>query len=331
MTKDSAQQQPVVWAVVLGYNHVEDTLECLASLARTTYRPFEILYVDNGSEPDVPERVREQAPGCHVLRLEPNAGVAGGFNAGLAHALEQGADYVVIFNNDTTADPALVERLVAAAVADPGIGMAVPKIYYYDHPDTIWSAGSVFRRFPPVVYMRKTRSADDGRFDQPQDLDYATFCVILFSRALLEQAGLMDPDYHFLYEDYDLCLRAREAGFRIRYAPDAHARHKISKTTGAGTNNPKFWRTYGRSEAIFTRKFRRYRWLTGWTHALYIVLRFLAEGNPYGWRPYLAGWRQGAREPLHPPPALGDPRVVRGRLQAAGPSPDSPTKRSPSA
>ncbi len=61
--------------------------------------------------------------------------------------------------------------------------MLVPKIYYYDHPDTVWSAGSVVPPLSAVITMRKTRLADDGRFDGPQDLDYATFCIIMFSRA----------------------------------------------------------------------------------------------------------------------------------------------------
>lgn len=302
--------RPQVWAVVLGYNHPEVTLECLHSLAKVNYQPFTILYVDNGSESAACEQVMQKAPRCGVLRLEPNAGVAGGFNAGLRHALENGADYVLILNNDTTVDPAIADHLVAAAQAHPEAGLVVPKIYYYDHPDTIWSAGSVFRRFPPVITMRKTRAPDDDRFDRPCDLEYATFCVIMFSRAMLEKTGLMDPDYHFLYEDYDLCLRAREAAFGLRYVPEAHVWHKISKTTGAGTPNPKFWHTYGRSESIFRRKFRRHRWLTGWTHAAYIVARFLFEGNWYGLRPYIQGWRQGARDPLHLPPRIEMPPGV---------------------
>lgn len=309
--------RPHIWAVVLGYNHPELTVDCLQSLAKVAYQPLTVLYVDNGSESANCQKVMDAVPDCGVLRIDPNAGVAGGFNAGIRHAFEQGADYVVILNNDTTVDPEFIGHLAAAALEHPGAGLLVPKIYYYDHPETIWSAGSVFRRFPPVVYMRKTRRPDDGRFDQPRTLDYATFCVIMFSRAMLETTGLMDPDYHFLYEDYDLCIRSREAGFGIRYVPAAQAWHKVSMTTGAGTPNPKFWHTYGRSESIFRRKFRRYRWLTGWTHAAYIVARFLFEGNWYGVKPYIQGWLQGTRDPIHPPPRLETPPTASATLLRA--------------
>jgi len=306
-----------MWAVVLGYNHVEDSLECLKSVMASRVANLRVVYVDNGSEPGVCERVLAEIPACDVLRLEPNAGVAGGLNAGIQYACEQGAGHVVIFNNDTTVDPDGLAHLAAAAAESPQAGLVVPKIFYYDHPDMVWSAGSFRRRFPPVIVMHKTRGPDDGRHDARRDLDAATFCVILLTRPMIESAGLLDPDYHFMYEDYDLCIRAREAGFGIRFAPAAHVWHKISRTTGAGTRKPAFWHTHGRSESVFRRKFRRYRWLTGWTHALYIILRFMAEGHAYGLVPYLKGWRAGALEPLHPPPRLGE--APRGRLLRAVP------------
>ena len=104
----------------------------------------------------------------------------------------------------------------------------------------------------------------------------------------------------------------------LGFVPGAHAWHKISQTTGAGTRKPSFWHTYGRSESIFRRKFRRHRWLTGWTHALFVIARFVAEGNPYGVRPYLEGWRKGARDPIQPPPGLDDPRARIGTILRKG-------------
>lgn len=295
-----------VWAVVLGYNNVEDTLACLHSVMASRLDRLQVLYVDNGSEPGVCDSVIKALPNCGVLRLDPNAGVAGGLNAGIQYACEHGADHVVIFNNDTTIDRDGLARLSQEARKHPQAGMVVPKIFYDAHPDVIWSAGSYFRRFPPVLVMHKTRDKDEGTHDHRQCLDAATFCVILLTRPMLEACGLLDPDYHFMCEDYDLCLRAKEKGYEIRFAPDAHVWHKVSKTTGAGTRKPAFWKTYGRSESIFRRKFRKYRWLTGWTHRCYLVLRFVFEGHYYGVRPFVAGWLAGSKEPLTAPPRLGD-------------------------
>lgn len=303
-----------LWAVVLGYNHPEDTIECLQSLKQSDDPNLCILYVDNGSEPEACDQVVQAVDGIEVIRLEPNAGVAGGLNAGIRYACQNGADDVVILNNDTTVDLQAMRLLAEAAQTDRTIGMVIPKIYYYDHPDTIWSAGSVHKTFPPVITMRKTRQPESGEFGQAEDVDFSTFCVILLTREMLSRTGLLDPDYHFLFEDYDLCLRARDAGFRLRYLPAATVKHKISKTTGAGTNKPAFWHTNGRSEAIFRRKFRHHRLLTGYLHIVYIILRFLYEGHSYGLKPFLQGWRKGLADPISPPPRLQDSDACEVRV-----------------
>ena len=310
----SEVKPPSVWAVVLGYNNSGDTIECLHSVFQSDLPGLRVLYVDNGSRPEERARVMAEAPGCDVLALEPNAGVSGGLNAGIRQAYAEGADHIVLFNNDTKIAPDAVRLMSEEAARHPAAGMVVPKIFYYAHPTHIWAAGSHYRRFPPVVVQYKTRGPDDGRHDHRRDVEFTTFCIILLTRTLVEKAGLLDPDYHILYEDYDLCLRAKDLGLGIRFTPEAHAWHKISRTTGAGTRKPAFWHSYGRSEAIFRRKFRHHHWLTGWTHALYIIARFVFEGNSYGVRPYIQGWRKGATDPIQPPPRVDDPRIARGNL-----------------
>ena len=291
-----------VWAVVLGYNRAEDSIECLRTLAASDLPGLRLLYTDNGSGEAEARLVMEAVPEAAVLRFPENVGVGRGFNGGLAYALSQGADYLLMINNDTKVAPDAVRRLVAVLDGDPEVGIAVPKIYYYDHPETIWSAGSRYRAFPPVVIMQKTSGPDDGRYDGNLDLDFTTFCAVMFRRELLEKAGLLDTDFHFYAEDYDLSLRARKLGYGIRLEPMAHIWHKVSKSIRAGSKNPAFWETYGRSEALFCRKHRGYRLLTSWIHWVYLVARMVAEGKAYGVKPFLAGRRKGMAAELHEPP-----------------------------
>ncbi|MCX7818658.1 MAG: glycosyltransferase family 2 protein [Kiritimatiellae bacterium] len=303
---DAAVRADVV-AVVLGYNHPDDTIECLASLdASRPLRPA-LLYVDNGSELAACRRVMEAAQTARVLRLSPNAGVGRGFNAGLRDALARGARYVLLVNNDVVAAPDMVARLVAAAEAAARAGIVVPKIFYHAAPRRVWSAGSWYRRWPPTIVLRRTRGDDDGALDDVRDLEFATFCVALFRRELFEEVGLLDTDFHVFQEDYDLCLRARAAGWSVRYEPAAHVWHKVSLSTRTGSRNPESWRLYGRSEALFARKHPDWPWLTGPVHRAYVTLRILAERKPWGLRPFLQGYREGLRAPLNPPPRPGDP------------------------
>src|SRR3712207_4987537 len=101
--------QPHVAIVVLSWNGREDTLECLASLERMRWERLTTILVDNGSSDGTTEAVRERFPDAVVIRSEENLGFAEGNNVGIRAALEGGADYVLILNNDTIADEGLVE------------------------------------------------------------------------------------------------------------------------------------------------------------------------------------------------------------------------------
>jgi GT2 family glycosyltransferase len=255
--------------------------------------------------------------GIHAIRIEQNRGPAHGFNVGLSYALKQGADHVLSINNDTTFEPDAISQLVTRAESVPDAGLVVPKVNYYDHPDTIWSAGSRVRAFPPAIVMHKTRAADDGRFDRIDRVDAACYCVVLLTARAIKKVGLLDPTYRFYYEDYDHSFRIREAGFRLVLAPQARVYHKISKTGGAGTPNPNFWRSYGFGEAVFKRRFgKRYPWTTGRVHQAYVLARMLAEGHLYGVRPFREGFREGSGAELSSPPRWDEapaPEVVYGR------------------
>jgi GT2 family glycosyltransferase len=294
--------QPSVWVVTLGFNNAGDSIACLKSLAGSEGVSCSLLFADNNSRDDSVARVLAETPSVRVIETGSNLGFARGFNVGIDYCLRQGADYVFMINNDTVVAPDCLARLVAEAQAHSEAGILVPKIFYHDHPRSIWSAGSRFRRFPPAIVMRKTKGDDDGRFDRDPRLEYTTTCALLLSRAFLEKVGLMDRDYFILFDDYDWSVRARDQGCGIRLVPDAHLWHKVSKSTGVGTRSPFFWTNYGKSAALFFRKHARHRWLTGWPHLLYLLARILAEGTYFGLIPFLKGWREGRRAEMHAPP-----------------------------
>jgi GT2 family glycosyltransferase len=229
--------------------------------------------------------------------------VARGFNSGISYALKRGAEFVVMANNDTKFDEEAVSEMVKCVQARPAAAVVIPKIFYYDEPRTIWAAGSRFRRFPPAIIQNRTTDDDDGRFDGMGELAFAPYCITLFTREVLQTLGLLDTNYHFFYEDYDFCQLARDRGYVVAFAPASHAWHKISKTIkSGGKGNAKFYRIYGRSHAIFSRKFTSHREMTGWVARCYLYARTLYEGGLTGLRAFHEGMRKGAREELVPIP-----------------------------
>jgi len=290
-----------VAAVILTHNNYVDTHECLESVHAMGFEGLRVILVDNGSTDGTPGKVRQDFPGVDVVEVGQNLGVPSGYNLGFRAALDAGATYVLMLNNDTTVSPSLLTELLAAGEADSRAGMLMPKILHYGSTDRIWSIGGQYRAFPPSIVLSERGR---GRADVPRFIEYAPGCGLLIHRRAFEEAGLFDPGYLFWYDDWDFSERVRACGLHIHYVPGAVMWHKVARTT-KGPDSPLFWRTYGASAVRFYRRHGRPQWLSLPLHIGYMMLRdFVWKGN---WRylpRFLDGMRQGLAVPLGPYPLL---------------------------
>lgn len=296
-----------VWTVTLGWNHAEDTLECLDTLRASRGVDLRMLYVDNGSREEEVQRVLGGAKDVDVLRHEQNVGVPRGFNAGLAWALRKGADFIFMANNDTAMEPDTLARLLEVAEREPKAGILMPVIGYYDAPDVVWSAGSRFRSFPPAIVMNRRLPDARAGGSSCLEMDFSPLCTVLVRAEALKRVGLMDPTYLYYFDDYDLSLRMRDAGYKILLVPGARTRHKVERVTRPGAGSSSFWENSGRSAGIFSQRHRaRHPWLAGYPMRTYLALRAGVEGGGRGLRSFCSGLRAGGRTPLRPIPAWND-------------------------
>jgi GT2 family glycosyltransferase len=223
---------PKTAVIVLNWNNMKDTIDCLISLEKTDYRNFEPIVVDNGSTDGSAAAIRERFPEVRIVETGKNLGFAGGNNAGIRLALQEGFDYVLLLNNDTEADPAFLSELVKVADNDPRIGIAGSKIYYHSEPKKIWFAGgSINYRYGDAHHLGENEM-DNGQYDRVSDTDYVTGCSMLIKRKVLEDIGMLEEKLFLYYEDSDFCARASRQGYRIVFVPSSIAWHKISSTTG---------------------------------------------------------------------------------------------------
>lgn len=290
------RSSPFVMVLVLNWNRCEDTLRCLESLHRLTYPRFRVLLVDNGSSDGTLAAVAARFPEVECIANPHNLGFAAGCNVGLRYALAQGADFVFIANNDTVVAPDLLDEVVAAAMpAD--VGMVAPLVYYEADPERIWSAGA--GRNPLTLEMSGNLRGqiDKGNWPDVLEREYVVGCGLLLKRKLLERVGLFDPRFFMYYEDLDLCLRARAAGFRILLAPRAHMWHRVALSSG-GPDTPaeRYWAA--RSSVQFFRKHvHGLRWCVVAPYrmgsALKTTLRLLSKGRWEAARAYLWGLWDG--------------------------------------
>ncbi len=238
-----------VAVIVLAWNGLALTRATLDSLARCR-RPdgwtVRVTVVDNASSDGTPAAITADYPWVELVALPENRRFAGGNNVGIVRALEQGADAVMLINNDVQADPGLLERLLLALEQEPGAGAAAPLIYHAAPTDVIWYAGGECR--PAIAFSahRGIRTRDRGQYRSVEDTGYLTGCCLLATRACWEKVGLLDERYFIYAEDADWCLRARAAGFRLLFVPTARLWHEVSASSGGGANA---WKIYQRLRA----------------------------------------------------------------------------------
>jgi GT2 family glycosyltransferase len=223
-----------IWtAVVLNWNGREDTLRCLESLQAVERLNGHVIAVDNGSADGSVPAIREAFPDVELIEAGANLGYAGGNNLGIARALEQGADWVVLVNNDATVAPDLIDGFERAAQVRPDAGILAGKVYFQDRPTTIWFAGQ--RVSLLLGYSGKARGyeqPDGPEFQEVVDVGRAVGALMAISRPVIEKVGAFPEDLFAYVEDVELALRARSAGYAVVFAPDAHAWHAVSASTG---------------------------------------------------------------------------------------------------
>jgi hypothetical protein len=262
-----------LYAVVLNWNGGDDTPAALESL-----RGIETICVDNGSTDGSDRAVEERFPDVQLLRLGENHGFAGGSNAGIRRALERGADWVLLLNNDAVARPGLAEALARAA--RPDAGLLACRVLYPD--GRVQYAGARFR--PRLGYSGRSWTKPHG-----SEVDRADGAAMAVSRAAVERAGLLDEELFAYVEDVEWSLRIRAAGFKVVYVPDAVVVHKGSASTGGAASTANLYYDTRNTIAVC----ERYAPLPPGLRALrraVIVGSHLAQ-RPAGMRAVLEGWR----------------------------------------
>lgn len=225
------QLAPRVDIIILTWNGLEDTVECLESLRSIDYPQYRITLVDNASTDGTRETVRERFPDVNYIYSDTNLRFAGGNNLALRRTLDEGFDFALLLNNDTVVEPAFLSRMVETALSDPAVGMVGAKIHYYDYPDTIWFAGGRVNMKIARMRHRGIGKIDDGRFDEPCESNFLNGACLLIRCGLLRKIGLLDETFFLYGEDLDLCLRAMEAGYKLYYQPQARIKHKVSRSS----------------------------------------------------------------------------------------------------
>jgi GT2 family glycosyltransferase len=220
--------------VVIPHWNGEDILRrCLLSLRSTRKVRFETVVVDNASTDGSVGAVRGEFPEIRIVRSARNLGFAGGCNLGIRNSR---APYVALLNNDALVTPDWLRPLVEALDGDGGLAAVQPKLLSIRDPgrfDYSGAAGGEIDIFGyPFARGRIFNSieSDEGQYNAPKSIFWATGAAALLRRSALEKTGLLDESFFAHMEEIDLNWRMLRAGYRIGAVPEAVVYHQTGGT-----------------------------------------------------------------------------------------------------
>ena len=243
--------------IVVSWNAREETLGCLRNLEALPEPELRVHVVDNGSTDGSAAAVAREHPQVDLLAFQDNRGFAAAANAGLRRALEEGAEWFFLLNNDARLEDGALKALLEAAERHPRAGLLGGRIYADRQRDVLWCCGVSLGWHFNLARLRGHGRRGRGRYEAEEEVDALTGCGLLIRREVLEQVGWLDEGFWVYVEDADYCLRAREAGFAVVYVPEAVMEHAGAGSTGGGYSPARKYLTAHGSALLARKHFRR--------------------------------------------------------------------------
>ncbi len=233
----TSSQPPRLVVSIINYKTGDMTLDCIRTvLPELQDMEGQVVIVDNKSDDGSAEQISDWiaqegvSDKVHLLRSPTNTGFSGGHNQGMGLIR---ADYYLVLNSDAVLKPGFVAEILTCADSEPDFGLFAPRIDYDDGTQQISCfrfpspASELIRGAesrPVTAALAKHRVA----LDMPpaaDQIEWASFACILLRDQMVAELGPMDEGFFLYFEDVEYCWRARQAGWRIRYVPEARAIH----------------------------------------------------------------------------------------------------------
>jgi len=237
-----------VFVIILNWNGWRNTKECLESLYESDYPNFKTILVDNGSTDDSLLRIKEwkeknMADNLFVLETGKNLGFSGGNNRGIKYALENGADYLLLLNNDIVLQKDTISKLLSLIEKDKKIGAVFPKILDENGnlqvpvemrpPQSFLElllAKNIFGILTPSFtyrkYLEKKNPFKNYKYDKVIKVPNIVIGSALYRKELFEKIGLLDENIFLTFEENILMEKIKKTDFQVFFTPFTFVIHK---------------------------------------------------------------------------------------------------------
>lgn len=220
---------PEVSILLVNYNGSALLPDCLSSLRQVRKPSFEVVVVDNGSQDNSLEVLR-QFPEARVVASGENLGFSGGNNLGLPHCR---ANLILLLNTDTVAEPMSLQTMVDYLGLHPEVAVLQAKMFLGKEGRVLDTCGS-FLTWLGFMYHYGYYKNDGPRYDRAYPVFSAKGACLLFRREIIERIGgyLFNPDFFCYYEETDFCHRVWLSGAEVHFLGAARIRHLQGATSG---------------------------------------------------------------------------------------------------
>lgn len=239
----SAAAAPPVAVITVNYNSSAFIGDFLRSLRRVSYPNLHLIAVDCASRDGSDGVIERMWPEATLIRSPENLGFTGGNNRAIREALARGFPYVLFLNNDTVLDPGVLDALMARAdqstLVVPRVelwgadGLMDDTVGDFDWQRGVWRGWLHGRPCPP-------------EWQREREAPMASLCCLLAPARLFRHAGMLDERLFMYYEDFDFVRRARSAGYRVWYVPEARVQHRKSASSGGDSPFKRYYATRNR-------------------------------------------------------------------------------------
>lgn len=265
---------PLVSIAITNWNGKKYCLDCLKSILLSSYPPklLEVILVDNASTDGSVEAVKERFPWVKILKQTKNLGFSAGINEGFKKATGK---YILVLNNDVVLEKDYVKELVEVAEKSENIGIVGGKVYSFSKSRQLQSLwGWIDRKLMHVIHPPGTGEIDRGQFDKNTEVDYVPF-LCLIRKKVLQKVGYLDERYFSTYEDTDLMIRVKDAGYKIIFCPKAVIKHKGAVAFGSGS--PRLTYYLQRNSLLIRDKFNSFSLLDHLKNMRFLFTLFISS------------------------------------------------------
>lgn len=246
-----------VYIILLNYNSAQDTIECVNSIKENEKNlNYEIIVVDNKSSDNSVE-VLEKCSGIELIKSLDNGGFAKGNNIAIDYVLKNGAEYVLLLNNDTTIEKDAISIMLNRLKEDDTLGIVGARIMYFDNKDMINYCGGEFNWLKATTIHKNCKEKFEDNDKAFEYTEFITGCCMLIKKEVFNKIGYLPEEYFMYYEDADFCVKAKEAGIKMGVCKDSVIYHKVSASSGGEESAFSLeWGT--RNRILFIKKYKKY-------------------------------------------------------------------------